>query len=309
MTQANNLALFLANEANEYQHMAKEDALATAKRNQLPLEIHSADDKVVQQIRQIYECLQRQPAQRPKAILVMAVRVNSLDRVAHDAAQAGIAWINLNRRMDNLSSLRQEFPEVPICFICPDQHEIGRIQGRQFRALLPTGGRILYVQGEATSSSARDRLEGMRESIANAKLEIASVLDGNWTTANAERVTGNWLRMVMSGTTRIDLIGCQSDAMAIGVCNALKTVSEYLKRPEIARIPVTGCDGVPNVGQKFVNQGQLAATVIIPSTGGPAVDLIARALNRGEQLAAEIKLPPASYPGEETLAQRSRKLS
>jgi ABC-type sugar transport system substrate-binding protein len=236
------------------------------------------------------------------------VRINSLDRVARDAVRAGIGWIGLNRRMDSLQSLRQEFPEVPICFVCPDQREIGRIQGRQFRTLLPTGGRILYVQGEATSSPAQDRLEGMRETIEKANLEVASVLDGNWTTEDAERVAGSWLRMVLSGKTRIDLIGCQSDAMAMGVLKALKAVAEYLQRPEIALIPVTGCDGVPNVGQKLVTQGQLAATVLMPSTGGTAVELMARALSQGERLPAEIKLPPASFPAEEVLAQRSRKL-
>jgi ABC-type sugar transport system substrate-binding protein len=308
MREMNRMALFLADDTNEYQQMMKEDALATAKRLGIELDVYFADDKVTQQIKQIYECLQRPLSERPQAILTMAVRVNALGRLAREVLQQGIGWLSLNRRMDELQDLRREFPNLPICFVSPDQHEVGRIQGRQFRILLPTGGRILYVQGEATSTPAQYRIEGMREAIEKHNLEVKSVLDGNWTTEDAERVVGNWLRIVMSGKSQIDLIGCQNDAMAMGAVKALKAVAEHLRRSEIARIPVTGCDGVRSFGQKLVNQGQLAATIIMPSTGGTAVELMARALGQGKQLTAEVLLPAVSYPAENAFGQRLRKL-
>jgi ABC-type sugar transport system substrate-binding protein len=300
------IALCLANETNEYQQMIKEDTLAAATRAGMQLEVFSADDKVTQQIRQVYDCMHREAEHRPHAILIMAARVNALSRVAREALQAGIGWICLNRRMDELPDLRREFPNLPISFVSPDQREIGKIQGRQFRALLPEGGRILYVQGEATSSPAQDRLAGMRLALQGTNLEVSSVLDGNWTTEDSERVLGNWLRMVMSGKAQIDLIGCQNDAMAVGALKARQAVADYLRKPEIGRIPVTGCDGVRSFGQKLVNEGQLAATVIMPSTGGPAVNLFARALLQGERPPEEVMLPPSSFPTEEGLAQRSR---
>jgi ABC-type sugar transport system substrate-binding protein len=308
MREMNRMALCLADDTNEYQQLLKEDALATANRLNIQLDVYSADDKVTQQIRQIYECLQRPVAERPQAILTMAVRGSSLGRVTREVLQQGIGWLSLNRRMDEFADLRRDFANLPICLVSPDQHEIGRIQGRQFRILLPEGGRILYVQGEATSTSAQYRLEGMREAIEKHNLEVKSVLDGNWTAEDAERVIGNWLRIVMSGKSQIDLIGCQNDAMAMGAVKALKTVAEHLRRPEIARIPVTGCDGVRSFGQKLVNQGVLAATVIMPSTGGTAVELMARALGQGKQLTAEILLPAVSYPAEDAFGQRLRKL-
>jgi ABC-type sugar transport system substrate-binding protein len=302
----NTLALCIADEANEYQQMIKEDTLAAASRAGMRLEVFSADGKVTQQIRQVYECLHRAAEDRPRAIMIMAVRVNALGRVAREALQAGIGWFCLNRRMEELSNLRQEFPHLPVAFISPDHREIGKIQGRQFRALLPQGGRLLYVQGEATSTPAQDRLTGMREVIQGGNLEIAGVLDGNWTTEDSERVLGNWLRMVMSGKAKIDLIGCQNDAMAMGAVKARQAVADYLRKPEISRIPVTGCDGVRSFGQKLVSEGQLAATVIMPSTGGPAVQLLTRALNHGEAPPEEVMLPPTSFPTEAALAQRAR---
>lgn len=309
MREMARLALCLANDANEYQQLVREDALATAKRLGIELAVCSADDKVTQQIKQIYECLQRPVAERPQAILTMAVRVNSLGRVAREVLQQGMGWLSLNRRMEDLGDLRREFPALPVCFVSPDQREVGRIQGRQIRGLLPGGGRFLYVQGEATSTPAQYRLEGMREAIQNQPLECASVLDGNWTAEDSERVVGNWLRIVLSGKSQIDLISCQNDAMAMGAVKALKTVAEHLRRPEIARIMVTGCDGVQDFGQRLVNQRLLAATIIMPSTGGPAIELITRALSRGEHLTAELLLPATSYPAENVLNQRIRKHS
>lgn len=304
--KTNRVALFLADESNEYQQMSKADALAVASRVGVELEVYFAADNLMQQIRQIYNCLHRQPEARPQAVLVMAVRVNAMDRVARDAAQAGVGWVSLHRRMESLARLRQEFPHLPFSFVTPDQREIGRIQGRQFRALLPQGGRLLYVQGEATSSPAQDRLSGMREAIDGARLEVASVLDGNWTTDDAARVVGNWLRIVMAGKGQLDLIGCQNDAMAMGARNALQATGDHLRRPEVMNIPVTGCDGVRTFGQRLVTQGQLAATIVTPSTGGPAVEMLARALQQGTPPAPELMLQPASFPATETLAQRAR---
>lgn len=302
----NTIALCLANEVNEYQEMIKEEAIASASRAGWQLETYSAEDKVTQQIKQIYECLHRAPELRPQALLVMAVRVNAMNRIAHEVLQGGIGWVCLNRRMDELPALRREFPSLPISFVSPDQREIGRIQGRQFRALLPHGGRLLYVQGEATGSTAQERLAGMREAIQGSKIDVVSVLDGNWTAADTERMLNNWLRMVMSGKSQIDLIGCQNDTMAMGAGKALQAIAEYLRRPELARTPITGCDGVPNYGYKLVSEGQLAATVIIPSTGAPAINLLIRSHNQGDRLPEEVLLQPISYPTEDSLALRSR---
>ena len=300
------LALFLPDESNEYQQAVRDDALAAARKAGLTLNVYFAEDKVTTQIRQIYECLHRPPDERPVALISIPGRVNALNRLAREVVQAGMGWVCLNRRMDNLQTLRDEFPDVPISFVSPDQHEIGRIQGRQFRELLPRGGQVLYVQGDATSSPARDRLAGMREAIQGSRLELSSVLDGNWTASDAERVVGSWLRIVMSGTLGIDLIGCQNDAMAVGARKALITVAEYLKRPDLAKVPLTGCDGVPGFGQKLVKEGHLAATIVMPTTGGAGVQLVARALSGGTRPPAEVFLPATSYPAEGTIGKRAR---
>jgi ribose transport system substrate-binding protein len=207
--------------------------------------------------------------------------------------------------MDCLDDLRRRFPSLPISTVGPDQREIGKIQGRQFRALLPSGGRVLYVQGNATTSSARSRLEGMKEAIAGGKIEV-DVLDGNWNAEDAERTVAGWLRMVMSGKSNLDLIGCQNDDMAVGAKRALESVAAHLKRPDLESVKVTGCNGLVDFGQRLVNEGKMAATVIVPSSGAAAVKLIADAYE-GKSVPASLMLASSSYPDESVLAGGTRK--
>ena len=66
-------------------------------------------------------------------------------------------------------------------------------------------------------------------------------------------------------------------------------------RPEWARVPFFGCDGLPQGGQREVDEGQLAATVVIPSCAGQAVELAAKWMGTGAGPPAVTVLAPASY--------------
>ena len=66
-------------------------------------------------------------------------------------------------------------------------------------------------------------------------------------------------------------------------------------------MPFTGCDGLPEGGQRLVNVKQLAATIIAPSNAGPAIDLVARWLKTKEQPPPQVVLNPTSYPPEADL--------
>jgi len=44
-----------------------------------------------------------------------------------------------------------------------DNHEIGRIQGRQLAALLPDGGSVLCIQGPSEADASKLRTAGMYE--------------------------------------------------------------------------------------------------------------------------------------------------
>src|SRR5262249_38890074 len=153
-------------------------------------------------------------------------RDNSLNRLAQQAASMGIGWVFLHRGIDSaaLDSLRTDFPAVPVCLVTPDHNQIGRIQGRQILTLLPAGGNVVYIQGAAATAWARGRLAAVLETTKGSDVEI-QVIDGNWTADDAERVLGGWLRIAMSGISKLNLVVCQSDEMSIGARRALESTA------------------------------------------------------------------------------------
>ena len=127
------------------------------------LDVAFAENNAVVQIQQVFERVHRAEGERPRAIVLHSVTGEGLQRVARNAVGSGIGWIVLNRRVGYVEELRRERPDLPIAMVSPDQVEIGRIQGRQVKALARRGGMILYLQGPADTSSAQDRLQGSRE--------------------------------------------------------------------------------------------------------------------------------------------------
>ncbi|PYQ15427.1 MAG: hypothetical protein DMF79_19790 [Acidobacteria bacterium] len=179
------IASFLSEE-QEFQVMQAADAKLAAERAGLDLEVLFAENNAVLQIQQLFRFVHAPEAERPAAIIVETVVGEGLERVARNAARAGIGWVLLNRNVPYLEALRKDHPRLPISVVTTDQLEIGRIQGRQFRALLPKGGSVLYLQGPPDTSAAKERLQGMQEAIAGTKIQ-AKVLNGEWTEASARR--------------------------------------------------------------------------------------------------------------------------
>lgn len=296
------IASFLTR-SNDFQLLQAQDAQEAAKREGLPIEVLFADNNPVEQIQQLFRYIHAPVEERPAAILVETVSGDGMERVARNALQAGIGWVLLNRRVPYLEELSARFPTLPVCSIGTDQEEIGHIQGRQFKTLLPAGGAVLYIQGPPDTSAAQERLRGMQETIAGARIHV-TVIDGRWTAESAERALQAWWRLKTSAAVRLDLVGAQNDAMAMGAREALLAHPDVERRKEWSSIPFTGCDGLPEGGRRFVDTGALAATIIAPSNGGPAVELVARMLKGGERPPLVNLLAPLPYPDEGTLARR-----
>ncbi len=298
-------ALLLVDEKNPYQLMLQADAEAMARRMNVELEVHFCAREAGEQLRRFYTHLQAEPAERPHAILIVPHRDAVLVRAAREAAELGIGLAVLNRVPANLEAVRLEHPEVPVLSFSPDQTDIGRIQGEQFNTLLPRGGRLAYVRGDTTTASSRERQAGMEEMVQGMPIEV-NVLEGAWVAEQARKSVAFWLRSMALMNAPVDLIGCQNDDMALGARAAVEAVAAELNRPELKTVPITGCDGVPAHGQKYVSTGLLAATIISPSTSGAAVEALALFYSRGEQPPARTVLKARSFPDLASLAARGR---
>lgn len=292
----------LPDRSNEFQHLQAADAQAAASRLGIEIEVLDADSNAILQIQQVFKFIHGQ--ERPRAILIEPVATDGMERVAQKAAAAGIGVGILNCTVGYIDTLRGQYPQLPFFMLGSDQGEIGRLQGRQMRLLLPGGGTVLYIHGPLSATAARERFQGMQEATAGAALQTV-VIDSQWTEESAEQVVRKWLRLKTTEGLRIDLVACQDDAMARGARRAFEAA------PDVAGqwgdLPFLGIDGVPSVGQKMVLDGQLTATVVMPSNTGPALDAIGRWLRSGIMPPASIRVAVSSFPPEDRLGHHPRR--
>jgi ABC-type sugar transport system substrate-binding protein len=294
------VVLGLLDEGQEFQRMQAEDARSAAGEAGLDVEVLYAENNAVLQIQQLYQVVHAPADRRPSVVIVETVAGEGLERLARTAVRVGIGWILLNRRVDYVDELRHQQPKLPIGMIGSDHMEIGRIQGRQFQALVPDGGLVLYIRGPAETSAAHDRLAGAEE-VCGRRVDL-KVLDGQWTEASGEAAISQWLHLKQFQTSPPRLIGCQNDAMAVGARRALHAAAA--KYPGLAKVPITGVDGLPDGGRRHVDQGTLAATVITPTNTGPAIRLMIQTLQGRGTFPREQLLTPSSYPDLAELGAR-----
>ncbi|HZR30406.1 MAG TPA: substrate-binding domain-containing protein [Terriglobales bacterium] len=295
-----NFLVSVTNTDNDYQREQETSAKEAARRLGISVQIVDADNDPINQSQQLLKAIQAAPAGRPHAIIFEPVGGTALPQVARAAANAGIGWVVLNREVDYVSELRKGC-RAPIFAISSDHTEIGRIQGRQFAALLPKGGTVLYIQGPSGSLAAQQRTTGMYET-KPANVQVRT-LKGQWTEASSYQAVSSWLRLRTSHEARIDLISGQDDSMALGARKALEEQTSITERQRWLSLPFTGCDGMPDTGQAWVRSGLLAATVVVPANTGQAIEMLTQSLRSGSQPQERTFTAPLSFPPTEKLAE------
>jgi ABC-type sugar transport system substrate-binding protein len=299
--------LFLPDSDNPYQQLQADEARKVAAEAGIALVVDAAAGDFSLQVHQIFQAT-RQPHDAPNVVVVMPVQESALKSLSEATVAKGIGWIYLNRSANNVAALRQLSSKVASSVVTPDHNEIGRVHARQLRQLFPDGAQVLYVQGRFTTSSSEARAAGLREGLREGgpRIEIASTLDGNWSAKDAEATLTRWLQLMIPARLRIDAVVCQSDFMAIGALDALRATAEKLRAPSLRLLPVIGCDGLPAVGRRLVDQGDLAATVVVPTTADQAIRRVVAFYRDGLPLPEEIRLAPSGYPEGPALAERAR---
>lgn len=296
----------LTNDDNDYQIEQAASAQATARRLGVDVEILHANNDAIEQSTQILKVVQSSSADnRPAAILVEPVGT-PLPQAARAAVGAGIGWVLLNREADYLTQLRGA-SKAPVFAISSNHEEIGRIQGRQFAALLPKGGTVLYIQGPAGDAAA-GRTAGMLETKPNNVQ--TKMLRGNWTEESAQKAVASWLRLTTSKDDQIDVVGAQDDSMAIGARKAFqedKSPNAGNDRSRWQSLLFTGCDGLPKTGQTWVRNKILKATVVVPANTGLALEILVKAIRSGVNPPEMAFTEVSSYPTIEALAAASKK--
>ena len=292
--------LSLTNDDNDYQIEQTSAAEQAARRLGVDLEIVHARNEGIVQSQQLLSSIQSTSAPRPDAIIFEPAGSTTHPQVARAAAAAGIGVVLLNRDTDYVPELRRVF-HVPAFTITSNHEEIGRIQGQQLGTLLPAGGIVLYVQGPAESSAAKQRYTGLLETKSDGvQLRI---LKAHWTEASAYKTVSSFLRLSTSRQAQMAAVCAQDDSMAMGARKAFEECLEL--REQWQKMPFLGCDGLPKTGQAWVRRQLLAATIFIPPNADLAIEMMVKSI-------ATSVLPPErtfttakSFPAIEVLAQQS----
>jgi ribose transport system substrate-binding protein len=286
---------------NDYQIEQARAAESAARKCNVDLKILYADNDAIGQSTQILKAVQAEPDERPHAIIFEPVGATALPQVARAAVTAGIGWAVLNRDANYITELRQK-SKAPVFGLTSDHVEIGRIQGRQCAALLPTGGTVLYVQGPSENSASKERTLGMQEA-KRANIHLV-MLKGQWTEESSQRAVRSWLKLSTSQKANIDLVAAQDDSMAIGARKAFQELPSDVERDRWLSLPFLGCDGLPNTGQSWVRSGLLTATIFIPPNTGQAIEMLVDGLQSGKIPAEKVITSAVSVPPLESLRPR-----
>src|SRR5436853_6792219 len=278
---------------NDYQIEQAQSAQQMARKLGAEVHIVYADNDAITQSTQILKAIQVAEDKRPDAVVFEPVGGTALPQVARAAASVGIGWAVLNRDASYIPEMRKS-SSAPIFGVSSDHLEIGRIQGRQFAALLPHGGAILYIQGPAENSAAKERALGMQETKPS-NIHV-TVLRAQWTEESAQRALRSWLKLSTSQRTAVDLVGAQDDSMAVGARKAFEELANESERERWLKLPFTGCDGLPKTGQSWVRTGLLAATIYAPPNAGQAIEMLIPALTKGLRPPERALTAPSSIP-------------
>ncbi|MGB8494534.1 MAG: sugar ABC transporter substrate-binding protein [Candidatus Acidiferrum sp.] len=288
---------------NDFQVAQSQSAKDAARKLGSDAEIVFADNDAVNQGAQLLKAIQGPAESRPDAIVVEPVGSTAMPQVARAACAAGIGWAVLNKKPDYLSDLRRT-ATAPIFAVSSDHFEIGRIQGRQFAALLPGGGSVLYIKGPSQSLSARERELGMLET--KPSNILLAMLKAEWTEESAGRAVRSWLKLATSQSASIKLVGAQDDSMAMGARRAFQEITNEAERSRWLSLPFTGCDGQQATGQVWVREKSLAATIHIPPLAGQAMEILAKAIQDGSQPPEHFLTASFSIPSLESLVPKIR---
>ena len=295
----------LTNNDNDYQQEQAAAAEKAARRLGVDVKIIHANNDALAQSQQLLQYVQESGVAKPDAILFEPAGGTAFPQVARAAAAVGIGWVVLNHEADYVMDLRRQY-KIPVSAITSDHIEIGKIQGQQFAALLPNGGSVLYIEGPANSSAAKDRTSGMLKT-KPANIQVKT-MRANWTEESSYKAVSSWLRLQTSHQSRIDLVGAQDDSMSMGARKAFSEIAEA-ERARWMKIPITGCDGMPKTGQAWVKNGMLAATIFIRPNTDLAIEMLVEAFKTGTALPDRKVTDPVSIPSLADLAATGVKLA
>jgi ABC-type sugar transport system substrate-binding protein len=287
------VALLFDDPGNQYQQLLVREAQAQASRQDCRvLDPEFAGGSSWTQLESVQSML-RKPTGRPDGVVVMLAGGQMTASAFARLARADIAMVFVNRVPLWLDDLRTQFPKTLLAAVAPRQRGIGEVQAQHAFRLARPGSFVLMVTGEARSQAAVERHQGFLETAGN-RFDVHA-LDGRWSPDGAAQAVEEWFRVGAKRDLPLQLVVCHNDAMAKGVRTALGRQASISGRADLAHVPIVGCDGLESEGLAMVARGELAGTVVLPTTTPPALKILRRFWDSAA-LSGTVQLEATAYP-------------
>lgn len=233
----------------------------------LDVEIHSTPDNTQQQIADIESFIRR----GVDAIVVAPNEWEPLRPVIEKAYDAGIPVVLVDRKINS---------DKYTAFVGGDNIDVGRKAAHYIRDLLPNGGRIIEIEGLASSTSSQERKQGFHQVIDSfPDIRIVGHGVANWQRQRAIEVMDSIGARLTD--TPVDIVFAYNDRMAIGARQSLeKNIKEG--RIHLSSFPLfIGVDALldDTIGVGRVEDGTLEASFLYQTGGDKAIHTAACILN------------------------------
>ena len=225
-------------DATDFVGAVYHDVEAKASSQGVEVEFVNSNRDANLQVDQLNEAI----AQKPMAIILLAVDKEALIPTVEKANEAGIPVIATNRDLNG----------GKFAMVRSDEKQAGTLQGNYMAKHLPPNAKVVYLMGESTQSSANQRWEGFKEACLDKRsdIELLAKMDANWSEAEALKYMTIWLQIF----PQIDGVICGNDTMALGAMKALKASGRN------GGVLISGVDA-KSAAVKAVAAGDMAQTV------------------------------------------------
>lgn len=243
------------------------------------LDMLDADDKTEKQVGDVKTFIRR----GVDAILISPKESAGLTGVVKEATEAGIPVIVLDRDVNYKDYA---------CFIGGDNKVIGRAAGKVAVDMLGGPGKakgtIFEICGGLASTPGQERRDGFHEIVdKELGIKVLGGLDCDWKKDKAHSV----MQDALKANPQLDLVYAHNDPMAHGAFLAAKAAGRERE------IKFVGIDALPDEGQRWVQGGELTATLLYPTPGETGLDIAMKIL-AGEKVEKRITLPTRVYTKE-----------
>jgi ribose transport system substrate-binding protein len=184
-------------------------------------------------------------AQKVDAIVIAPTDAKALVPAVVEAINAGIIVVNVDSQLDQ--DLLEE-AGVAVPYVGPDNVAAGEASGGCLAREIPSGAKVIILEGEPGASNALQRKEGFMKAVEANNYEVVASETAHWDTNTAFTVFTD----LLTANPDVQGVMAANDNMALGAIQAISAANKD--------IAVVGFDDI-SAAEAAIEAGQMICTI------------------------------------------------